>query len=129
MIRGRCNCGGVAFEVDRLAPTAALCWCAECRRASGYAWAGVSAPLDAFRLTADATLRWWRASPRAERGFCARCGGYLFWRPTGGDAIDIALGCLEGPSGATIDAHIHTAEAGDYAAAADLPRHLHGRGG
>lgn len=129
MLTGRCNCGGVAFEAETVAATTALCWCDQCRRASGYAWSGVSAPLAGFRLTADATLRWWRASPRAQRGFCAACGGFLFWLPESGQVIEIALGAFDQPTTVRIDAHINTAEAGDYAVADALPRWPHGRGG
>jgi hypothetical protein len=81
----------------------------------------VSAPLATFRFLADGTLRWWRASPRAERGFCAVCGGFLFWKPDGLGTIEIALGAIDGPAGVRVAAHIHTAEKGDYYAVDDLP--------
>ncbi|SDZ76311.1 GFA family protein [Rubrimonas cliftonensis] len=147
-LSGRCNCGGVAFTVDRLTrDRAAACHCRECRRGSGHVWAAVTAPVDALRFSSDATLRWWRASPRAERGFCARCGGFLFWRPEipeggipkggnpesgtaeGGAVIDIALGLLDAPTGVRLDADIFTAEKGDYYDLGALPAFAHGRPG
>lgn len=132
-LAGRCNCGGVAFTVDRLTKDrAAACHCRECRRGSGHFWAAVTAPADALRFSANAALRWWRSSPRAERGFCAVCGGFLFWRPdpAGGEAVvDIALGLFDAPTGVRLDADIFTAEKGDYYELGALPAFAHGRPG
>lgn len=127
VLTGRCACGAVRFEARGVEAEAAFCHCRECRRASGHVWAGVAAPLAGFRLLSGETLRWWRASPRAERGFCAGCGGFLFWKPTGGDSIDIALGALDGPTGVRLTAHINVAEKGDYYATDDLPAFPRGR--
>jgi len=44
------------------------------------------------------TLRWYASSPTAERGFCSRCGGNLFWRPKGGDTISIMAGTIDQPT-------------------------------
>jgi hypothetical protein len=128
VLTGRCACGAVRFEARGVvAETTFYCHCRECRRASGHVWAGVATPLAGFRLLSGETLRWWRSSPRADRGFCAACGGFLFWRPVDGDSLDIALGALDAPTGVRPAAHIHTAEKGDYYETGDLPSFPHGR--
>lgn len=128
--RGRCNCGGVAFRIEGpFEPAPAACHCRECRRMSGHVWAAATAPAASLRFEADATLRWWRSSPRARRGFCGVCGSFLFWRRDDLDSVDVALGALEAPTGLRLAAHIFTAEMGDYYALDDLPAHRGGRDG
>ncbi len=111
---GTCLCGGVAFEADAPLRPVIACHCSQCRRSSGHHWAASSVPLDRFRLTEDATLAWYRSSPDARRGFCARCGASLFWKPEREARISFAPGALDGPTDLGISDHIHKADAGDY---------------
>nr|WP_272214715.1 hypothetical protein [Marinicella sp. W31]MDC2880044.1 hypothetical protein [Marinicella sp. W31] len=46
MIKGRCECGAVAFEVDEVRDTVTVCHCSQCRRTSGHLWASTHAPFD-----------------------------------------------------------------------------------
>ncbi|MFV0474724.1 MAG: GFA family protein [Pikeienuella sp.] len=115
---GSCLCGGVAFEVEGPLREVVACHCIQCRKTSGHHVAATAAPRAALRLIADGTLRWHRSSPEAERGFCGRCGGNLFWRRDGAETISIFAGVLDGPTGLSIDRHIFVEFKGDYY---DLP--------
>ncbi|KMW58112.1 Gfa-like protein [Candidatus Rhodobacter oscarellae] len=114
MIKGRCECGGVAFEVARLRETVTNCHCGQCRKMSGHYLALTRAQAADITFTSDATLTWYRSSPDARRGFCGTCGSSLFFHPTGAPHYGIAAGCLEGPTGMATTKHIFVADKGDY---------------
>ena len=123
MLRGRCNCGGVTFRVDKARDSVLFCHCSICRRFSGHYWAATRADLEDIRFDSDATLTWFATSERAERGFCNRCGSPLFFRPHGADHMGISAGALDQPTGMVPLKHIFTADKGDYYAIADgLPQ-------
>ena len=63
------------------------------------------------------TLRWWTPAeePAVAYGFCSHCGSSLFWRCTDRpEAISIAAGTLDSPTGLTTTAAVFGAEASDY---------------
>ncbi len=111
---GRCLCGDVRFTVDWPSKWVAHCHCTLCRRAHGAAfvtWFGVEndrARIDDFA----GALRWYASShgpdpPRAERGFCARCGSSLFFRSERWPGeLHIALASLEGEADRAPMAHV-----------------------
>ncbi len=114
MTKGQCNCGGVAFEISAPLAPASLCHCGQCRRQGGHAWASTSVPQSALTLSAQTTLAWFEASPTARRGFCARCGSFLFWQHKDEDTISISMGAIDAPTGTRIARHIFVADKGDY---------------
>ena len=114
MIKGRCECGAVTFEVDRVREAVTVCHCGQCRRTSGHLWASTHAPYDTVTFTEDAGLTWYASSDFAKRGFCSRCGSSLFYRMNGEDGIGIAAGCLEDTSALRVGKHIFVADKGDY---------------
>ena len=126
MHKGSCLCGAVRFQVagELTSPTA--CHCSQCRRQSGHYWASANAPRDAVTIEGQDKLRWYQASPDVRRGFCADCGGYLFWEPIGKGRIAVALGALDGETGLRLAEHIFVADKGDYYDIADgLPQNAH----
>ncbi|AJE47640.1 GFA family protein [Celeribacter indicus] len=114
MVRGRCDCGGVRFELPAVRDTVILCHCSQCRRISGHVWASTEAPFDSLTFIAGDSLRWYASSDRATRGFCATCGSSLFYRRNGAAGLAIAAGCLEDTTGMRIGKHIFVADKGDY---------------
>ncbi|NOX95272.1 MAG: GFA family protein, partial [Alphaproteobacteria bacterium] len=109
-LHGLCLCGGVVFSFPREdLKSADACHCSQCRRWSGYLWGSINAPFEAVTFTSRRTLKWYRASDYAQRGFCAECGASLFWH---GDKLDdhkdriaIALGALDAPTDIKIAEH------------------------
>ena len=112
--RGRCLCGAVRFEVHGPLRPVIYCHCTMCRRASGHFDAATACAPQHLRLLASSTLRWYRSSASARRGFCGECGSALFWEPAHGGHVSIWAGTLEGPTGLTAAAHIFVADKGDY---------------
>ena len=121
MRQGHCLCGAVGFTLRARPQDPAVCHCRECRRQSGHAWAAATVPDEALEIAGP--VAWYAASPRARRGFCPRCGSFLFWKGQGEDTTDVSLGALHMPTGLRLARHIFVAEKGDYYDIADgLPQ-------
>ncbi len=114
MTTGSCLCGSVAFTIDgELSPPSA-CHCGQCRKQSGNVWASTSTHQDNLNFTSSDTLGWYRASEIARRGFCGRCGSFLFWQHNDEDTISISMGALDAPTGLSLARHIFVADKGNY---------------
>jgi hypothetical protein len=111
---GGCLCGGVRYQIRGDLRGVIACHCAQCRRTSGHYAAMTSAPSAEIVMTCTDTLVWYRSSDTAERGFCGRCGGNLFWKQAGRDAISITAGTLDAPTHLKIEEHIFVADKSDY---------------
>jgi hypothetical protein len=124
MVKGRCECGAIAFEVTELRDTVTFCHCSQCRRTSGHYWAATRADTVNVRFTQDQGLTWYQSSPDARRGFCKLCGSSLFYQPNGAKYLAIAAGCLDLPTGMRAGKHIFTADSGDYYTIPDDAPHI-----
>lgn len=119
MIKGRCECGAVAFEVPAVRKAVTVCHCGQCRRTSGHLWASTHAPFDSVTFLKDDSLTWYASSDFAKRGFCQTCGSSLFYRMNDEDGIGIAAGCIETQGVLAMGKHIFTRDKGDYYTIAD----------
>lgn len=121
---GSCLCGGVRYAVDGPLRPVVYCHCGQCRKTSGHFVAASACANSDFQLLEKDTLRWFNSSPQAQRGFCATCGGNLFWRLHGGENISIMAGTIDLPTGIKAVAHIFVADAADFYELKDgLPQH------
>jgi hypothetical protein len=113
---GGCLCGGVRYRITGALRDVIACHCSQCRKTSGHFVAATQVRSENLQLIESTTLRWYRSSESAERGFCARCGGNLFWKETapGTEHISIMAGTLDTPTGLRIVQHIYTADKSDY---------------
>lgn len=112
MTKGQCLCGAVTFTVNATPEGASICHCSQCRKQSGHLWASSNAPKTAVEITGPVT--WYASSPLAERGFCPKCGSFLFWHAHAEETISFALGALDAPTGLKLKKHIFVADKGDY---------------
>jgi hypothetical protein len=117
MLRGRCNCGEITFEVTGPVRSASACHCDQCRRQSGGVWHSAVTEQTDLQVTGDP--RWFASSDVARRGFCQVCGAFLFWQHHAESTISFALGALDKPTGLRLEKHIFTASKGDYYEIAD----------
>ena len=111
-----CLCGAVTYTVDAT-DTATCCHCSQCRKQSGHYWASGTALETEFDITG--TVKWYRASDFAKRGFCPTCGSFLFWKHDDETKMSFSLGKIDGPSNLCLKRHIFVADKGDYYAIAD----------
>lgn len=112
MMQGQCLCGDITFETQATLQGVSMCHCSQCRRQSGGVWSSAFVAWDALTIMGD--VRWFSVSDKARRGFCPRCGSFLFWQGTGEDTISFALGAVENPTGVRLEKHIFCADKGDY---------------
>lgn len=117
MLKGRCNCGAVSFEVRGPVRSASACHCGQCRRQSGGVWH--SAVAEESDVVIEGAPRWYRSSGSAQRGFCSDCGAFLFWKHDAESGLSFALGALDRPTGLALEKHIFIADKGDYYAIGD----------
>ena len=96
-ITGGCLCGAVRYEASEAPFSVCYCHCRLCQQTSG----SVAAVGAVFRKE---TIRFTRGEPKlyksseiAERGFCARSGSRLVYRPFSTDWISIDIGSLDHP--------------------------------
>ena len=121
--RARCLCVAVRVTIRGPLDDIAACHCGQCRRWSGHVWAAVPVADDRLTIEGADHVRWFRSSDKAERGFCAICGSSMFWRAIGRGDTDVALGCIEPPTGLRLQRHIWVGDKGDYYDIADgLPQ-------
>jgi len=111
---GSCLCGAVRFEVAGELPAPDACHCTRCRKASGHVFVSTDVARAALRITGEDNICWYSSSIKARRGFCRICGATLFWDPSAGDWIGIAMGAFDGPTHTQIAMHIYVADKGDY---------------
>jgi hypothetical protein len=111
---GSCLCGGVRYRVRGALRDVVICHCQFCRRMNTHVGAYAACAPSDLELVSSRTLRWYRSSPCARRGFCNKCGSALFWEPTPATHISIAAGSLDPPTGLKIKEQIFLAQKGDY---------------
>ncbi len=111
-MHGTCLCRDLSFTVDTPPGEVSCCHCSQCRKQSGHYWASAEVPVAALKVEGEVT--WFEASDLARRGFCGRCGSFLFWQANGSDRINFAMGALDGPTGLRVGRHIFVADKGDY---------------
>ena len=112
MLSGSCLCGDVRFQVTGAPRSVSACHCGQCRKQSGHVWASGTVP--EADLTVIGAPAWFEASDTAKRGFCARCGSFLFWKAHDESTISFALGALDQPTGLALRRHIFVEDKGDY---------------
>jgi hypothetical protein len=125
-LRGSCQCGAVSFTLDQTPTDPTACHCVQCRKQSGHYFVSANVPKRAVTVVGEQNITWYQSSEKVRRGFCCKCGSWLFWEPVFRDWTSVALGSLDGPSGLKLQRHIFVAEKGDYYAIADgLPQNEH----
>ncbi len=115
MIRGRCLCGAVEFEISQVVAPFELCHCSRCRKVTGSAFlAAVTVQREDFRWlrgrdrirTFDAPIS--KAPPAYRSCFCERCGTVTPDPTDESPVFEVPAGMLEGDLGVQPDKHIFT---------------------
>jgi hypothetical protein len=114
ILQGSCNCGSVKFTLAQAPTDATACHCTQCRKQSGHYFASANVPKAAVQITGEENLTWYQSSEKVRRGFCSKCGCWLFWEPVFRDWTSVALGSLDGATGVHLQRHIFVANQGDY---------------
>lgn len=120
---GGCLCGGVKYRIDSDLRDPIACHCSQCARTSGNYAAMVCCRTADLTIEPSDTLSWFQSSTDVQRGFCARCGGNLFWRLDPGEETYVTAGTLDRPTGLRLAEHIFVGSRSDFYDIADgLPQ-------
>jgi len=111
---GSCLCGSVSYRVTGKLRDVLACHCTQCSRTTGSFFMATACKPGDLHLEKQDTLRWYRSSDHAERGFCQNCGSNLFWKPSHGRHISITAGTLNQPTGLKVVEQWHVADKSDY---------------
>jgi hypothetical protein len=111
---GACLCGAVRLRARGPLRGVVYCHCSQCRRQTGHVFAATSVAAADLEVEGSDNVAWYEASPEARRGFCRTCGSVLFWRRAGAASLAVPAGLFDQPSGLRGEAHIFTADKGDY---------------
>lgn len=114
-------CGAVRYESTTDAVMQASCYCRDCQRSTGGAFAPVLlVPKDAFKLTKGELKHYEVAGDsggKVSRGFCANCGSPIVSLLSGLPFTAIKVGSLDDPNQFQPTASIFVASAPAWAAA------------
>ena len=79
MITGRCECGRIRYEAGGDIEDFSYCYCSQCRRLHGAAFATFAAvSRDEFRyVSGESVLKVYASSEFNDRVFCAECGSNI----------------------------------------------------
>ena len=126
MYQGSCLCGSVRFKVKGSIGAPVACHCVQCRKQSGHYFASANVRKTDLEVSETEHLTWFQSSAKVRRGFCSKCGSWLFWDPPARDWISVAMGAFDGSTATRLERHIFVAEKGDYYDIADgLPQNEH----
>lgn len=120
-LKGRCLCGDVTFELEPPFRDVLICNCIQCAQWTGHQVAATGVARDGLKITSgEKTLKWYRSSNAAQRGFCSTCGSSLFWDPDGQEHMSVMAGTVDDPEGVLkIAAHWYVEGQRAYVGTAD----------
>lgn len=127
MITGRCECGGVKYQVDGEIEDFSHCHCSQCRRLHGAAYVsfGGVARSDFHYLSGEQYLATYASSPGHARVFCKNCGSNILTELDSEPAsLYLAMGTMDGNPALPPGYHIYVGSRAPWHEITDeLPRY------
>ena len=97
-LKASCLCGGIQLRTYGYHRDVENCHCIQCMKTHGHHAAYTNVREQNVKFLKQKTLKWFRSSKRAKRGFCRKCGASLFFKIIGSNNISIAAGMFNGPT-------------------------------
>jgi hypothetical protein len=108
VLRGRCSCTAIAYEVSDEFTKALMCHCSNCRATTGSAflpWGEIER--EKLRVTKGADSLWVLGDADSDHAIrCAACGSLLYWTVRNGTLVRVAYGSLVDEPALKPTAHI-----------------------
>ena len=92
-----CLCGGIKLKTQGYHRNVQNCHCIQCMKTHGHHAAYTNVEERDVKFLKKRTLKWFKSSKRAKRGFCNKCGASLFFKIIGAKTISIAAGMFNRP--------------------------------
>ena len=96
-LKASCLCGGIKFKTQGYHRNVQNCHCIQCMKTHGHHAAYTNVAERNLKFLKKRTLKWFRSSKRAKRGFCNKCGASLFFKIINAKNISIAAGMFNRP--------------------------------
>ena len=95
--KASCLCGGIKLKTQGYHRNVQNCHCIQCMKTHGHHAAYTNVEERNVKFLKKKTLKWFKSSKRAKRGFCNKCGASLFFKIIGAKTISIAAGMFNRP--------------------------------
>jgi len=76
-LKASCLCGGIQLITHGYHRDVENCHCIQCMKTHGHYAAYTNVQEQNVKFLKKRTLKWFRSSKRAKRGFCRKCGASL----------------------------------------------------
>ena len=93
-----CLCKGVKFITNGEHRNISNCHCIQCRKTHGIYGAYSNVEEKNINFLNKKTLKWFKSSKNAKRGFCRKCGASIFFKLNNSAYISIAAGMFDKPT-------------------------------
>ena len=110
----QCLCGGTKIKVKGKLRNVINCHCSQCRKTHGNYAAYTCCPEENVTFISKKTLKWFKSSNIAKRGFCSVCGASMFYKQLKNSNISIAAGMFHNPTKLKTHSNIFTRDKLDY---------------
>ena len=110
----QCLCGGIRIDVKGKLRYVSNCHCSQCMRTHGNYAAYTSCKEENIKFLNKKTLKWYKSSRKAKRGFCNKCGASILFKRINTKYISISAGIFNNPTGLTTKMNIFTKGKLDY---------------
>ena len=97
-LKASCLCGGIQLRTHGYHRDVENCHCIQCMKTHGHYAAYTNIGEQNVKFLKKITLKWFRSSKRAKRGFCRKCGASLFFKFIGSNNISVAAGMFNRPT-------------------------------
>ena len=94
-----CLCGGIKLKTKGPLRHVSNCHCRQCMKTHGNYAAYTNALEKDIKFIKKRTLKWFKSSKKAKRGFCNKCGASIFFKFIKNDTISISAGLFKNPTG------------------------------
>ena len=97
-LKASCLCGSIQLRSQGYHRDVQNCHCLQCMKTHGHYAAYTNVQEQDVKFLKKKTLKWFKSSKRARRGFCKKCGASLFFKVISSNNISIAAGMFSGPT-------------------------------
>ena len=109
-----CLCKGVSISIKGKLRPVINCHCIQCLKTHGNFAAYTSMLEENITFKSKKTLKWFRSSIKAKRGFCNNCGSSIFYKKNGSKEVSLSAGLFQNPTNLNTVSHIFLHNKRDY---------------
>ena len=113
-LKASCLCGCIQFRTKGYHRNVQNCHCVQCMKTHGNYAAYTNVEERNIKFLKKRTLKWFKSSKRAKRGFCNKCGASLFFKVIDSNLLHIAAGMFNGPTKLKTTMNIFVKGKSDY---------------